>query len=106
MLSLSVVQFVSLLVLGSLLFQLGVSAFGGRLLTLRRFTASLWSLCRRSSVEWLLMPCVLLVRQIPYRALCLGLKVVILRWSHLPVAVSSVLPGLAATRSWSVLSLT
>ena len=31
---------------------------------------------------WLLMPSVLLVRQIPYRALSLGLKVVIRRWSR------------------------
>ena len=44
MLSLSVVQFVSLLVLGSLLFQLGVRALGGGLLTLRPFTTSSWSL--------------------------------------------------------------
>ena len=36
---------------------------------------------------WLLMPSVLLVRQIPYRALSLGLKVVIRRWSRLSFAV-------------------
>ena len=103
---LSVVQFVSLLVLGSLLFQLGVRAFGGRPLTLRRFTTSSWSLRRRSSIVLLLMPCVLLVRQIPYRAMSLGLKVVILCWSRLPVAVGAVLPGHAVTRSWSISSLT
>ena len=36
---------------------------------------------------WLLMPSVLLVLQILYRALSLGLKVVIRRWSRLPFAV-------------------
>ena len=36
---------------------------------------------------WLLMPSVLLVRQIPYRVLSLGLKVMIRRWSRLPFAV-------------------
>ena len=41
------------------------------------------------------MPSVLLVRQIPYRALSLGLKVVIRRWSRLPFAV---LCGLGARR--------
>ena len=30
---------------------------------------------------WLLMPSVLLVRQIPYRAMSLGLKAMIRRWS-------------------------
>ena len=44
---------------------------------------------------WLLMPSVLLVRQIPYRALSLGLKVVICLWSRLPFAV---LCGLGAHR--------
>ena len=36
---------------------------------------------------WLLMPSVLLVWQIPYRALSLGLKVMIHRWSRLPFTV-------------------
>ena len=73
-----------LFVLGSLLFQLGVECpWRGGLLTLSRFSASSLSLCRRSSVVWLLMPCVLLVWQIPYRVMSLGLKVVILRWSCL-----------------------
>ena len=35
----------------------------------------------------LFMPSVLLVRQIPYRTMSLGLKVVIRRWSCLPFAV-------------------
>ena len=62
---LSAVLCVSLLfVLGYLLIQLEVRAFGGGLLTLRRFSALLLSLHRRSSVLWLLMPCVLLVRHV------------------------------------------
>ena len=56
MLSLSVVQFVSLLVLGSLLFQLGVRAFRGRLLTLCRFTTSSWSLHRSVAFDALCSP--------------------------------------------------
>ena len=78
---LSAVLCVSLLfVLGSLLFQLGVRAFRGGF---SLFAASSLSLRRRSSTVWLMMPCVLLVWQIPYRAMSLGLKVVILRWSRL-----------------------
>ena len=81
---LSAILRVSLLfVLGSLLFQLRVRAFGGGLLTLHRLSALSLSLRRRSSIVWLLMPCVLLVRQIPYRAMTLGLKVALLRWSRL-----------------------
>ena len=73
-----------LFVLGSLLFQLGVRAFGGGgLLTLCCFSASSLGLHSRSSVVWLLRPCVLLVWQHPYRAMSLGLKIVVLRWSRL-----------------------
>ena len=54
---------------------------------------------------WLLMPSVLLVWQIPYRALSLGLKVVIRRWSRLLFAGLCGLE-LAAARRWSVPSLT
>ena len=76
--------------LGSLLLQLGVGALGGGgggLLTLHLFPSFALFLRGRSSVVWLLMPCVLLVRQIPYRALPLGLKVVFCRWSRSPFAL-------------------
>ena len=55
------------------------------------------------------MPSALLVWQIPYRALSLGLKVVIRRWSRLPFAVLRGVGGGGGgggARSWSILSLT
>ena len=76
-------------VLGSLLFQLGVRAFGGGgLLTLRRFSASSVILHRRSSECGIMLPSGLLVWQIPYREMrSLGLKVSIHRGSRLPCLV-------------------
>ena len=53
---------------------------------------------------WLLMPSVLLVRQIPYRAMSLGLKVVICRWSSHACCSCVALPGLRDSL-WSVLVL-
>ena len=85
----------------SVLLQLGVSALrvgggGGGVLTLLRLCCSCVSFVEGVRV-WLLTPSGLLVRQISYRAMSLGLKVVIRRGSrlHLPCFV---LCGLGALR--------